>query len=179
MNTIDGQSLFTFFFTIIDFNAILADFAKVCVKQQIVFYMQQKAKLIVTAVVDLCLFNFLLFRFLRTYSYFTKNLSARIIERANFLIYRNRYCLKVLDNIFVQSAYFKGVLIHLNLRFIKSYSFEPKKSYCSLNIILMRVRGFYCVIKRSLFELLQCKQENSSLDNNFQKALFEPIYFKK
>lgn len=39
MNTIDGQSLFTFFFTIIDFNAILADFAKVCVQQQIVFYM--------------------------------------------------------------------------------------------------------------------------------------------
>lgn len=37
MNTIDGQSLFTFF--TIDFNAILADFAKVCVKQQIVFYM--------------------------------------------------------------------------------------------------------------------------------------------
>lgn len=39
MNTIDGQSLFTFFFHNIDFNAILADFAKVCVKQQIVFYM--------------------------------------------------------------------------------------------------------------------------------------------
>lgn len=62
--------------------------------------------------------------------------------KSSFFIYRNRYCLKVLDNIFVQSAYFKGVLIHLNLRFIKSYSFEPKKSYCSLNIILMRVRGF-------------------------------------
>lgn len=38
MNIIDGQSLFTFFHNI-DFNAILADFAKVCVKQQIVFYM--------------------------------------------------------------------------------------------------------------------------------------------
>lgn len=47
--------------------------------------------------------------------------------KSSFFIYRNRYCLKVLDNIFVQSAYFKGVLIHLNLRFIKSYSFEPKK----------------------------------------------------
>lgn len=88
------------------------------------------------------LIQFLLFRFLRTYSYFTKNWFARIIERAHFFIYRNRYCLKVLDNIFVQSAYFKGVLIYLNLRFIKSYSFEPKKSYCSLNIILMRGGGF-------------------------------------
>lgn len=38
MNTIDGHSLFPFFHNI-DFNAILADFAKVCVKQQIVFYM--------------------------------------------------------------------------------------------------------------------------------------------
>lgn len=41
---------------------------------------------------------------------------------------------------------FKGVLIYLNLYFIKLYSFEPKNnSYCSLNIILKRGGGAFTV----------------------------------